>query len=244
MTAIHSSPSSDSSGVAAGHLESSVMLSTYSNETRAKGRFMPYLKSLPEDSVLINVLESFPETSTVLLDYHEALMRGESPFTVGERELIAAYVSGLNACTYCYGVHSATAEVFGISEGLLIDLLDDVGSAPVDPRMKPVLSYVGKLTKTPSRMTQADADAVFAAGWDDRALHDAVSVCALFNLMNRLVEGLGIKAGADYFAEAAVRLRDNGYRGLGDQIRSGEALWPSIRKGSAFLSRLMISRVR
>lgn len=63
-------------------------------------------------------------------------------------------------------------------------------------------------------MSQADADAVFAASWEDQALHDAVSVCALFNFMNRLVEGHGIKAGADYFRLASARLREGGYAGL------------------------------
>jgi hypothetical protein len=51
-------------------------------------------------------------------------------------------------------------------------------------------------------------------GWDEQALHDAVSVCALFNLMNRLVEGLEISAGADYFAMASQRLAgEGGYAG-------------------------------
>jgi alkylhydroperoxidase family enzyme len=62
--------------------------------------------------------------------------------------------------------------------------------------MRPVLSFVRKLTLSPSRMTPADADAVFAAGWDDQALHDAAVICGLFNLMNRLVDGLGIEADA------------------------------------------------
>lgn len=43
-------------------------------------------------------------------------------------------------------------------------------------------------------MTEADANRVYAAGWDEQALFDAVSVCALFNFMNRIVEGSGIKA--------------------------------------------------
>jgi len=30
-------------------------------------------------------------------------------------------------------------------------------------------------------------------GWDDRAVHDAVSVCSLFNFMNRLIEGMGVE---------------------------------------------------
>jgi hypothetical protein len=93
-------------------------------------------------------------------------------------------------------------------------LLDDVDAAPVDERMKPVLRYVRKLTRTPSRLTAADAEAVLAARWDEQALHDAASVCGLFNLMNRLVEGLGIHADAGYFRLSAERLATQGYAGL------------------------------
>jgi uncharacterized peroxidase-related enzyme len=175
---------------------------------------MAYLRSLPARAVLRDVFAAFPHTSRPLLDYHQVLLRGPSPFSVAERELIAAYVSGLNACDYCHGVHSATARAFGVDEELVVTLLDDVDAAPVDARMKPVLRYVRKLTQTPSRMTPGDAEAVFAAGWDERALHDAVSVCALFNLMNRLVEGLGIDADAGYFGVAAQRLATQGYASL------------------------------
>jgi uncharacterized peroxidase-related enzyme len=175
---------------------------------------MGYLRSLPERAVLRDVFAAFPRTSQPLLDYHQALLRGPSPFSVAERELIAAYVSGLNACGYCHGVHTATAQAFGIDEGLVAALLDDLDTAAVEERMKPVLRYVGKLTRTPSQMTPADAEAVYTAGWDERALHDAVSVCALFNFMNRLADGLGIQAGERYFQQAAERLASQGYAGL------------------------------
>lgn len=175
---------------------------------------MSFLKSLPEDAVLLHVFKAYPATSRPLIEYHEALLRGPSPLTVAERELVAAFVSGLNACHYCHGVHEATARKFGVAEGLLIRLLSDIDSTPVADRLKPILRYVKKLTLAPAKMTQADADAVFAAGWDDRALHDAVSVCALFNFMNRLVEGHGIKGDAEYFDAASKRLRAGGYAGL------------------------------
>jgi hypothetical protein len=58
----------------------------------------------------------------------------------------------------------------------------------------------------------------FDAGWDERALHDAVSLCGLFSLMNRLVDGLGVTADADYFRIAAARLASIGYAGLKDLI--------------------------
>ncbi|MEW6688489.1 MAG: peroxidase-related enzyme [Pseudomonadota bacterium] len=172
---------------------------------------MSFLKTLPTDAVLLHVFRAFAETSAPLLAYHEVLLRGPSPLSVAERELIAAYVSGLNACAYCHGVHEATAREFGVAPDLLGELLGDLERAPAAENLKPILRYVGKLTRSPARMAQADADAVFAAGWSDRALHDAVSVCALFNFMNRLVEGLGIRAGADYFRAAGKRLHDGGY---------------------------------
>jgi len=172
---------------------------------------MAFLRSLKDDAVLLDIFKQFPATAHPLLEYHEALMRGRSPLSVAQRELLAAYVSGLNACQYCHGVHSMTAENFGIPESLLKQLLDDPREAPVDPLMKPLLAYVKKLTLTPSRMSQADADQVFAAGWDEQALHDAVSVCALFNFMNRLVDGLGIKSDASYYKTAGQRLFSGGY---------------------------------
>lgn len=184
---------------------------------------MTFLPSLPEDAKLLDVFRAYPDPAESLLDYHQVLLRGPSPLTVAERELVAAYVSGLNACRYCHGVHTATAEAFGIPAGTLAALVDDMDTAPVEDRIRPLLRYVGKLTLTPSRMTPGDAEAVFAAGWDERALHDAVSVCALFNLMNRLVEGLGVTADEDYFPVSARRLAGGGYVGLKALIRPDRA---------------------
>lgn len=110
---------------------------------------MSYLRSLPADAVLLQVFEAFPSTSKPLLEYHQMLLRGPSPLSIGERELIAAYVSGLNACHYCHGVHEATAREFGIAEGLMSALLSDIDAAPVADKLKPMLRYVKKLTLTP-----------------------------------------------------------------------------------------------
>jgi uncharacterized peroxidase-related enzyme len=175
---------------------------------------MSYLKSLPAETTLLQVFRAHPEPAKHLLAFHETLLRGDSPFTTGEREMIAAYVSGLNSCDYCHGIHTVTAEAFGVPAGLLEAAVADLDSAPVSDKLKPVLAYVGKLTRTPSRMTEADAEAVFAAGWDENALHDAVLVCALFNFMNRMVEGIGIKADAAYATESGERLAEVGYAGL------------------------------
>lgn len=53
-------------------------------------------------------------------------------------------------------------------------------------------AYVRKLTESPSSVTDLDARVVFDAGFSEDALFDAISVCALFNFMNRMVEGCGV----------------------------------------------------
>ena len=154
---------------------------------------MPFFHSLPKDAGVPDIQSSRPDLYDHWNKFRLALMRGPSPFSEAERELIAAFSSGLNACNYCYQGHQISAESFGVDVALFEKLIDDIDTAPVDEKLKPVLHYVRKLTLTPARMVQADADAVYAVGWDEHALHDAVAVCATFNFMNRLVLGHGVE---------------------------------------------------
>jgi uncharacterized peroxidase-related enzyme len=175
---------------------------------------MALLACLPDDATLRDVFATYPDQMLHLNGFAEALMRGPCPLSEGERELIAAYVSGLNACAYCHGVHAATATVFGVDEGLFTALLEGIDRAPVEAGLKPILRYVKKLTESPSRMTPADAEAVYAAGWDDRALFHAIAVCAYFNLMNRIVEGTGCSADESQLKDAGQRLASDGYMAM------------------------------
>ena len=152
---------------------------------------MPFFKSLPEDAGPANVFGTHTEIYKHWSKMGQALMNGPSPFTPGEREMIAAFVVGVANCKFAYVAHSAAAYAWGIEEGLIDKLLADLDTAPVEDRFKPLLKFVRKLTLTPSEMTQADADAVFDAGWDEKALHDAIAVTARMSFMNRLVEGFG-----------------------------------------------------
>jgi uncharacterized peroxidase-related enzyme len=154
---------------------------------------MSFIPGLGDDAHLLHVLARFPKGLRPLLELHDAILRETSELTVGQRELIAAFVSGTNACRFCYGAHELFAEQFGIEAGLMGSIMEDFDAAPIDAPLRALLRYVKKLTRAPATMTQADADAVFAAGWSEDALFDAVLVCALFNYMNRIVEGTGIK---------------------------------------------------
>jgi uncharacterized peroxidase-related enzyme len=172
------------------------------------------MPSLGDEGVLPDVFRRFPETAAPLLDYCQRLMRGPSPLSVAQRELIAAFVSALNCCEYCQKVHSALAVAFGVDEGLVATVIADVDAAPVEEAMKPVLRLVRTLTLTPAQVHDAEVAEVYAAGWDEQTLHDAVSVCGLLNFMNRMVEGLGITASPDYYQTASRQLGGGaGYTG-------------------------------
>jgi uncharacterized peroxidase-related enzyme len=158
-----------------------------------------------------DLYKGHPATCRPLGELTEAAMRGPSPFTQGERELIAAYVSGLNACVYCHATHVGVAEACGVDPELFKAVLADLDAAPVAAKMKPILRYARKLTLTPARVTEDDAAAVYDAGWSDDALYSTVLVTALFNFYNRLVDGVGLALPENYVAEAANRLSTKGY---------------------------------
>ena len=173
---------------------------------------MPFCEYLSGSSTVRDVMGNQAARYAPLENFTHDLMRGDSPFSVAERELIAAFVSGLNACQFCYGAHVAGAEAFGTAPGLvgsLVANLDD--TAALDARMKPVLQFVRKLTNAPAQVTRSDADAVFAAGWGEDALHDAAAICALFNFYNRLVDGHGVKGDAAMFPMIGDMLKQHGY---------------------------------
>ena len=153
---------------------------------------MPFVSFLKDDDDLKDIVESRPNKFAGSAEYSQAILRGPSALSDGVREMIAAVVSATNECPFCAGVHGAAAEELGVDASVVHSIVEDIDSAPIDSKLKPLLKYVKKLTLTPYKMVQADADAVFSVGWDDEALSDAILVCALFNMANRIVDGHGI----------------------------------------------------
>ena len=175
---------------------------------------MARFPDLGTSTTVPDILKRSPEAGAALMELHEEVMRSDSPLSQGERELIAAYVSGLNECSYCYGVHSHTAMAYGYDEATLRALFDDPDGPLVEDRLKPLLSYVEKLTQRPSSVTDDDAKTCFDAGWSEQALHDAIMVACTFNFMNRLLEGHGIHGYEDLYRERGPLLKKHGYRPL------------------------------
>lgn len=173
---------------------------------------MAFFSWLDDDSDITGILFHNTKRFKPMNAAAQNILRGPSELSVAEREFLAAYVSGLNACSFCYGAHSAVAEVYGVDAQLLSAAVDDLESAEVDPKLKPVLAMARKLTLSPTRVARSDIDAIIAAGWQEETAHDTVVISALFNFYNRLLDGHGIKGNQEKDARAAKFLPRFGYR--------------------------------
>jgi len=167
------------------------------------------------DALLLNKV-----AGGLLASYHQQILRGASALSVAERELIAAYVSALNNCTYCCGTHTATARHFGVPEELVEELVADEKLTSAPEKLRPMLAFARELTLRHGSITRAYADAVYAAGWSEDALHDLILVASMFNFMNRFVHGHGISADDALMKERGRHLFEHGYAGL---VESAEA---------------------
>lgn len=93
---------------------------------------------------IIGLMQYRPETAKPLSDLAEVLLRAPNSLPAGERELIAAYVSGRNECTFCCSSHSALAGA-QLDEGLpLVELVRaDLNAAPISDRLRALLRIAG-----------------------------------------------------------------------------------------------------
>lgn len=153
---------------------------------------MPHIQ-LPEGIPGIRSLAAYrPDTGRFLYEWAQTLLRGgDSPLSEAERELIAAYVSNRNDCTFCWSSHAAAARYLYKDAAETVEfVLDDYRNAPISEKLKALLHIAGKV-QTDAR-TVLDEDVAFARshGAVDRDIHDTVLIAATFCMFNRYVDGL------------------------------------------------------
>jgi uncharacterized peroxidase-related enzyme len=142
---------------------------------------------------------------------HEA-MRGPSAWSVADRELMAAYVSKVNKCTFCIGAHTATARQAYQDRPLVAAVLSDLESAPIEDGLRATLRMLGKLTRE-GKVDAEDMRQVLSAGVSRQQVADALAVCAAFNTTNRLADAFGFEMPSPEGFEAGAKyLLKRGYR--------------------------------
>jgi len=142
---------------------------------------------------------------------HQA-MRGPSAWSVGDRELMAAYVSQVNRSAFCVAAHTATAGQAYQNGARVAAVLADLETAPVPDGLKATLAMLGRLTREET-VNAGDMRRVLAAGVSPEQVRDALAVCAAFSTTNRLADAFGFEVLSPEDFEAGARyLLKRGYR--------------------------------
>jgi uncharacterized peroxidase-related enzyme len=145
-------------------------------------------------------------------EFTHEVMRGPSDWSVGDRELMAAYVSMVNETAFCVGAHTATARRAYQDETRVAAVLADLESAPIEEPLRATLRMLGRLTAE-GTLSAADMRDVLAAGVSPRQIEDALAVCAAFNTTDRLADAFGFEVlSREGFDAGAKYLLKRGYR--------------------------------
>ena len=159
---------------------------------------MPHI-NLPEGLPgIVSLFQYRLDTGKYLSGLTELLLRGDSPLSQGERELIASYVSYRNECNFCSSTHGAMARMLLQEKSPVVDAVrQDIETAEIGEKMKALLKIALQVQMGGNLVTEADIDRARKQGATDMEIHDTVLIAAAFCMFNRYVDGLATIAPDD-----------------------------------------------
>ncbi len=141
----------------------------------------------------------------------EAVLRGPSDWSVGDRELIAAFVSNLNQCRFCTSSHGAVAAL-EVGPELIAAVHADWRTAPVSRPVAAALQLASALTLAPDQVSADDIEPLRSVGVSAEAIADVVHICGIFNTINRIADAVDFAVPDDEGQQASAEaLLKRGY---------------------------------
>ena len=133
--------------------------------------------------------------------YRSVLHNPDNTLPFWYLEVVASYVSMLNACAYSLTHHWSNARRLirdkARSDAIHAALEAHAPERAFSGKELELLRYAGKLTTNVANMVKTDIDALHAAGCNDGEILEVNQVCAYFNYSNRLLNGLGVTTEGD-----------------------------------------------
>lgn len=88
-------------------------------------------------------------------------------------------------------MHGAVA-LAGIQDQALVEaVLDDWRTAPVSDKLRATLGFLETLTLRPDEVSAEDVLKMRRAGVSDTGIEEAIVVCAVFNIADRVADAFG-----------------------------------------------------
>jgi uncharacterized peroxidase-related enzyme len=163
---------------------------------------------------IVSLVKSRPEIGPPLYELAETLLRGFSPLSSAERELIAAYVSHRNGCMFCRNSHAAASRCwYGDEKHVVDELLKEQKMTSLSDKIQALLTIAGKVQISGKSVTPDDIELARKLGAADQDIHDTILIAASFSMFNRYVDGLAsfTPTGEAAYEEMGKRMSKTGY---------------------------------
>ena len=141
----------------------------------------------------------------------QAAMRGESSWSVGERELFAAMTARWNSCVFCVKAHTAIASL-ALNKTMVDETVEDFRQANLPPKIHAILTFLEIFAKTPDELTTEHILTLLHSGITQQDIEVAMAVVTLFSITVRLADTFNFAIPDDSdFSRSAPRMLEKGY---------------------------------
>ena len=140
-----------------------------------------------------------PKELSAFLQYHTALMEGESGLTPAEKEMIVVATSGINNCQYCVIAHGAILRIRSKNPLLSDQLAINFRKADISTRQMAMLEFAAKVCEKSSDISDQDFQQLRDHGFSDEEIWDIASIASFFALSNRMANFAGMRPNDDFY---------------------------------------------
>jgi uncharacterized peroxidase-related enzyme len=146
----------------------------------------------PDVPGILKCFCSSPQLLTQVMAISSVLLFSEGALGRRRKEMIASYVSTLNACPYCADSHGFFLCVHGGATAVDSILQGNLDSAPIDTSEKMLLTFVAKINSASDKIDAGDVQALRSVGWTNEQIAEAVHLAAAFAFFNRVANAFGL----------------------------------------------------
>jgi len=150
----------------------------------------PYIKLDQDFPGIVSLFMFDREVASRLTAMGQTIMRRPRGLSVGDRELIGAFVSKLNDCNFCCDSHTACAKEY-LGSDLVDEYIHECNSEVLPLKLRCLMCVAVSVQSLDRESLPKHIAYAKTLGATDEEIHDTVLVTAFFSMCNRYVDGLG-----------------------------------------------------
>ena len=183
---------------AAGRVETHIPIVDEADATGETAAAYQYFRDQTGRQDVPGILKCFgtdPAFVRHMVDISSTLLFADGHLSRQQKEMIATYISKLNACPYCLDSHGFFLLVHGAPEGVAQKLIaGEIDDAAISHAERQLLLYVGKVNSESFKATKDDVQQLRDLGWTNEQIAEGVHVAAMMGLCNRVANAFGLPA--------------------------------------------------